>query len=451
MSTRSFSRRDVLKAGGVASAAALAPRVAGASRHMEFATSRRAQELEEAELTFYFGANPQEAATRQLVIDAFMEKYPQIRIKPQVAEGNATQEIQIQFAGGASPDILMAWELDYSGLASRGVYRDLNEFLENDPEFAEVVETDHIPELVGMFNWEGAQYVLPEQFAGVVLYYNTAMFEEAGVEPPLADWTDASWTYDRFLETAQALTIRDGDRVSQYGFVDAWWPSLSAAVIGTGNGGQWFDQYVNPTASTISDPNFTEAVQWYADLVNVHHVAPTHEETQAQAAVEMFTAGRAAMALVGHWMYPAFSDPDLGLSFDVGVLPVGPNGTTPKTDLGSTGLAISSQTEYPEHAWEFVKFSTGPEGQRIIAESGLFVPVLRSLAESDAFLGAHEVIENASVFTTGIENAVELPITPVWNEIAAVWDRETIRILRGEATAEEVHAALEPEITELLS
>ena len=449
MRTGELTRRQILKAAGAAAAAATVAGIGGACRPGPFRVARRAQELEEAELTFYFGANPQEAETRQLIIDAFMEKFPQIKIKPQVAEGNATQEIQVQFAGGASPDILMAWELDYAGLASRGVYRDLNEFIDNDPDYADVVETEHIPELIGMFNWEGAQYVLPEQFAGVVLYYNTAMFEEAGIEPPPADWTDDSWTWDRFLEAAQALTKKDGDRVSQYGFVDAWWPPLSAAVIGTGNGGAWFDQYVNPTASTISDPNFTAAVQWYSDLANVHHVAPTVEETATQAGVEMFMANRAAMALVGHWMYPAFSTTD-GLEFEVGVLPVGPSGTTPKTDLGSTGLAISSQTKYPEHAWEFVKFSTGPEGQQLIAESGLFVPVLRSLAESDAFLGAHDAIQNASVFSTGIENAVELPITPVWNEIAAVWTRETDKVLQGEASAEEVHAMLEEEINKLL-
>ena len=451
MSTRSYSRRHMLKAaGGAAAVAAAAPRAIGARQPVEFQPSRRAQELEPAELTFYFGANPQEADTRQTIIDAFMEQYPQITINPQVAEGNATQELQIQFAGGAGPDIMMAWELDYASLATRGIYRDLNEFIDNDPEFAEVVATDHIPELLSMFSWEGAQYVLPEQFAGVALYYNTAMFEEAGVEPPPADWTDSSWNYDRFLEAAQALTIEDGGRVSQYGFVDAWWPPLSAAVIGTGNGGDWFDQYVNPTASTITDPNFTSAVQWFADLSNVHHVAPTIEETATQAGVDMFMGGRAAMALVGHWMYPAFSTTE-GLAFELGVLPVGPEGTTPKTDLGSTGLSISSSTEYPEHAWEFVKFSTGPEGQRLIAESGLFVPVLRSVGQSEAYTASHAAIENAQVFTEGLEHAVQLPITAAWNEIRDIWVREEDRVLRGEITAEEGHAILEPEINSILS
>jgi multiple sugar transport system substrate-binding protein len=448
------SRRTLLKAG--ASAAALAG--IGAARSSTFAAptvlrggrNAAGQEVEAANLTFYFGANPEEAATRQTVIDAFNEQFPQITIETQVAEGDPLQELQTQFAGGAGPDVMMAWELTYSGLATRNVMLDLTELIAADAAFAEVVATDHEPSLLEMFNWEGKQYVLPEQFAGVLLYYNKAHFAEAGLDVPPADWTDASWTWETFLAAAQALTKRDGDRVTQFGFADAWWFPLSATVIATGNGGNWFDTYVNPTASTITDPKIVEGLQWYADLANVHRVAPNAEEIATQAGPDMFMGGRASMVLVGHWMYPAFSGVD-GLDFDVAVLPVGPQGTTPKTDLGSTGLSISATTDHVDQAWEFVKFSTGPEGQRIIAESGLFVPVLKSVGASESFLGAHSAIENAQVFTAGLQNAIPLPITTAWGEIAAIWDRDLGAVWRGEASAADVTAELEPQINDLLA
>lgn len=408
-----------------------------------------AQDLEEAELRFYFGANPDEAKTRQKIIDAFQEKFPQIKIKPQVAEGDAVQELQIMFAGGDGPDIMMAWELNYSGLAERNIYADLQPYIDADEEYSKVVAEDHEPTLLKMFNYKEQQLVLPEQYAGVVLYYNTDMFEEAGVEPPPADWTDTSWTFDKFLETAKALTKGEGGRVSQFGFTDAWWPPLSSMVIGTCNGGNWFDQYVLPTESTIADPNIMEALQWYADLAYVHGVAPTAEQSQTQAGADLFMANRAAMALVGHWMYPAFSGVD-GLNFDIGVFPVGPNGTTPKSDLGSTGLSMSASTKYPDHVWEFIKFSTGPEGQALIAESGLFVPVLKSVAASDAFLNAHADIQNVNVYTDAMANSVELPISPKWNEISVTWDREVTRVLQGKASAEEVLPPLQDEINKIL-
>lgn len=435
-----LNRRSLLKS----SAAGIAAGLVGS--HLSFAS---AQDLEPAELRFYFGANPDEAKTRQTIIDAFMEKFPQINIKPQIAEGDAVQELQIQFAGGDGPDIMMAWELNYSGLAERGIYRDLTPYIDNDPDYKKVVDQDHEPALLTMFNYKDQQLVLPEQYAGVVLYYNKKHFEEAGVTPPPADWTDTTWTYDKFLETAKALTKEDGGRISQFGFTDAWWPPLSAMVIGTCNGAQWFDQYVLPTKSTISDPKMVEALQWYADLAYKEHVAPTAEQSQTQAGADLFMAGRASMALVGHWMYPAFSGVD-GLDFDIGVFPVGPQGTTPKSDLGSTGLSISSSTKYPDQAWEFIKFSTGPEGQKLIAESGLFVPVLKSVAASDSYKNAHTKIENAHVFTDAMANSVSLPISPKWNEIMTTWEREITGVLQGKATAADVLPKLEGEINKIL-
>lgn len=444
-----FSRRDVLKAGG--GAAALLPLSAAASPGRgPFRAPAQAQELEEAEITFFFGANPAEAETRQKVIDAFMAKFPQIKVNAHIAEGDAIPELQTMIAGGSAPDVMMAWELSYAGLGERGIYADLNTFLQNDPEHFGIVQEDMEPALVQMFQWNGAQYVLPEQYAGVFLYYNKDLFDAAEVAYPSADWNDTSWTYDSFLQAAQALTVGDGDRVSQYGFADGWWPPLSAMVWATSNGGNWYDTYVNPTASTLADPKMVEGVQFYADLVNVHNVAPSSESLLTQGGADMFMGGRAAMCLVGHWFYPAFSEIE-ELNFDVAVFPVGPGGTTPKTDLGSTGLAVSATTEHPEAAWEFVKFSTGPEGQAVIAESGLFIPVLRSVGQSEAFTGAHTKIQNTQVFIDAMEASIPLPITPAWNAVSELWSREVARVIEGKAPASEVLPALDPQINELLA
>lgn len=445
---RAWTRRDLLKAsGGLAAAVPLttlaAPRVGAAT------STPAAQNIEPAELTFFFGANAQEAKTRQKIIDAFNKKFPQITIKPQVAKTDPVQEIQTQFAGGKGPDIMMSWELTYSGLADRNIFADLNDFVKQDAEFQKVVQTDSIPELLDMFKYKDKQYVLPEQYTGVVLFYNKKLFQEAGVKPPPTEWTDKSWTWDAFLAAAKKLTKTSNGRITQFGFADAWWWPLSATVIGTGNGGQWFDRYVDPTKSTITDPKISAGVQWYADLSNAQKVAPTADQAVTQAGGDMFLGSRTAMCLVGHWFYPAFSSQQ-GLDFDVAPLPVGPSGTTPMTNMGGTGLSISSKTKYQKQAWEFVKFSCGPEGQKVIAESGLFVPVLKSVGQSPAFLNSHKAIQNAHVFTDALQHSIQLPISPAWNGISAIWAREEDKVNRGKEKAADAAKTLEPQIDALL-
>ncbi len=452
MNRRPLSRRSFLKSSAVALAGvAAAPLVRPFVSSSALSRPSIAPDLPAAELIFFLGANDQELATRKKIIDAFNVKFPQIKITVDLAGPDPTQKLLTEVAGGAPPDIMMAWELDYSGLAIRNVYADLGTFIAKDADYKANVVPDIVPVLLDMFTWAGKLYVLPEQFAGVVLYYNKKLFDAAGVAYPPSDWKDTSWNYDKFLATATALTKKDADgKVVQYGFADAWWQPLSAAVWAYSNGGNWFDRYVNPTKSTISDPKFSEAVQFYADLANVHHVAPTSDEAATQAGPDMFMGGRAAMALTGHWFYPAFSNTD-GLDFEVAVFPVGPHGTTAKTDTGSTGLAISNVTKYPDQCWEFVKFAAGPEGQRIIAESGLFVPVLQSVGKSDSFLKAHTKIKNASVFIDAVPNSIQLPITPNWAKISDVWARETDAVMRGKATATDADARIEAAVNTILS
>jgi multiple sugar transport system substrate-binding protein len=87
----------------------------------------------------------------------------------------------------------------------------------------------------------------------------------------------------------------------------------------------------------------------------------------------------------------------------------------------------------------------------VIAESGLFVPVLKTQSVNDAFLAAHGAVENAAVFTEGLQHAVPLPISSKWAPVRDAWDRETVKVLQGQAQAADVYPPLEEEMNKLLA
>ena len=60
---------------------------------------------------------------------------------------------------------------------------------------------------------------MPRDYGNQNLFYNVDLFEEAGVEPPPADWEDTEFTFDVFLDMAQQLTKREGNRTTQWGFL----------------------------------------------------------------------------------------------------------------------------------------------------------------------------------------------------------------------------------------
>ena len=439
MAARGLDRRTFLRGAGVVGASVATPALLGGCGRDD-----------DDALTFFFGAQPEEEKVRLRIIEAFRREHPEIRIRTQLAGPDPLQQMLTACAGGRCPDVMMAWELTYSGLAERGVLLDLNEELDKTPAYKTALRQDSSETLYDTFAFDGGQYALPEQFAGVFLYWNKKLFAEAGLEPPPARWEQA-WTFDDFLEAARALTKRDraGD-VVQWGFVDPWQPYLSAGVFGMNNGVEWFSPSVDPKLTNMGDDDFIEGFQFYADLAITHGVAPMPADNQAVSALDRFLRGEAGMALVGHWMYPAFTGA-ADLDFDVAVLPKGPNADIARSDVGTTGLAIAAESPRKEQAWEFVKFATGPAGQAIIAESGLFIPVLTSAANSEGFRKAHTEVRNLEVFTGALQNANNLPVTPAWGKIETLIAREANQVLRGAGSARSFKDGLAADIDDLLS
>lgn len=381
-------------------------------------------------LTFFFAANPEEAAARQRVVDAFQRSHPDIKVRTLLSGGNPLQHMSIYCAGGKCPDVLMAWDLTYAGLAARGVLLDLNTMLAQDKAFAADVKAEGIRSLYDTFTFDGGQYALPEQWSGNFLYYNKKFFAEAGVRPPPGRW-DQPWSFGEFLDAAKALTKRDrSGRVGQWGYVDSWVSFYAAGLFGMNNGVPWCTPRVNPTHLNFDNEAFLEGIQFNADLAHKHRVAPTSSDTQSMSTMDLFTSGRAAMALGGHWRYQTV-DLAKGLDFDVTVLPTGPKGRAARSNIGTTGLAIAASSPRKQQAWEFVKFAAGPVGQAVTAESGLFVPVLRSAITSAGFAEAHSRIDNLQVLTGGPAHSEGMPITPEWSKIVALMDRSFGPVLRG--------------------
>ncbi len=414
-----IGRRTLLRGAGALAAASLAPWAGGCAS-------------DDDALTFFFAANPDERDARLRIVDEFQRRHPDIKVRPVLSGPGVMQQLSTFCAGGKCPDVLMAWDLTYAELAERGVLLDLNTMLAQDRSFAAQLKAESIEALYDTFAYNGGQYALPEQWSGNYLFYNTRLFAGAGVSPPPATW-DNPWGFGEFLDAARALTKKSpSGRVSQWGFVNTFFSYYSAGIFAMNNGVPWSTPRRNPTHFNFGDDAFIQAVQFYADLTNRYRVAPNGSEQQSMSTTDLFSAGKAGIALGGHWRYQTFIRAD-GLDFDVMPLPIGPRRQGPSScsNIGATGLAIAASTRRREQAWEFVKFAAGPVGQSLVGESSLFVPVLRSALTSDGFARAHRNIASLAVLTEGPAHSEGLPITPAWEKVNALMDRNFGPVLRG--------------------
>ncbi len=427
VTSESPSRKDFLGlTAKTAAGAALAG--AGLGALTAHAASRAPQVMRKGSqvtLNYYFGANPAEAKLRQDLFNQFEAANPDIKIVTQLDGTTHLQKFNTEVAGGNPPDLTMSWELDYGAYAKRGVLMDLNQFIKGDSEFQNTVLPQQYKAVLDMFSYGGKLLVLPEQVTDTVLFYNKDHVKAAGLTMPTS-WDDPTWTWDRFLEYATKLTQKSGSRVSRYGYAEMWgWALTACNVIAAANGGDWFSQPVNPKSgsSNLSDPKITQAIQWYADLTNVHGVAPANRSLTSTPGFQLFMTGKVSMGIVGHWFYGAFAGTK-GLNFDVAPVPIGPSGGKhSRTNIGGTGISITAKTKYPEQCWRFVKFWAGLQGQTAIAKSGLWVPALRNIGSSPAYTKSNSALAHATIFTDVLAKGYvhSLPISTAWPEFSVPW------------------------------
>jgi multiple sugar transport system substrate-binding protein len=450
VSRKEFLGTTVKAIAGVAAAGA---GLEGASA-LAASTARRAPEImrkgNPVTLTYYFGANAAEAQVRQRIFNQFMAANPDIKITTQLDGTSHLQKFNTEVAGGNPPDLTMSWELDYSAYAKRGVYLDLHQFINHDSQFQHTVMAQEYPAVLKMFSLGKSLYALPEQVTDTVLFYNKDHMAAAGLKMPTS-WHDKTWTWDKFLHYAQKLTQTSGDRVTRYGYAEMWgWPLTACNVIAAANNGNWFKQPIFPKAgsSNLSNHNIAQAVQWYADLTNVHKVAAPTEALTSQAGFQQFMTGKASMGIVGHWFYSAFSGTK-GLNFDIAPVPIGPGGSShSRTNLGGTGISICSKTKYPEQAWRFVKFWAGLHGQGTIGKTGLWVPALKNIGQSTAYTHSNGAMAHATVFTEVLKDGYvhSLPISPAWPVFSIPWGTTLTDIWQGKKSASGTLADLDKTI-----
>ena len=222
-----------------------------------------------------------------------------------------------------------------------------------------------------------------------VLYYNKAMFDEAGLQYPSADW---SW--DQFRDAAKALTLDKDDD----GTVDQWgmWLYGRYAHIDTWvfrNGGRYLN--ADETAIKIDD-EAASTLQFLSDLIHTDKAAPMPQEMEGVRQQDVFPLGMAAMWVDGSWNIANVREV-AGDSFAWGIaqVPMGPDATkdTAAAYAWADMLSVDANTEHKDVAWAFIQHMVG-EGRTAADFLGGKVPAYRAIAESDTWLESDQQPDN---------------------------------------------------------
>ena len=236
------------------------------------------------------------------------------------------------------------------------------------------IEADFFP-IVSAMKRGDDYYGLPTAVRSLALFYNKALLDEAGVEPPT--------TLDELLAVAEATTKRDGAgnitvegiTMDMAGQDHHWWREDLVRQFG----GVPYDADGNVA---YDDEAGAAALKFYTDLQTEHNVGLVGFMDEGQAA---FRAGMAAMTIDGTFRLGAFA----GNPFEWGVVELPANAEGVKSNYSSyfaNAIGATSEGEELEAAQKFLAYISSPEAMEIWLETVGELPARRDVALTDANL-----------------------------------------------------------------
>ena len=387
------------------------------------------------DVSFMVFGDPAELAAYQSLVDAFGDAQPDVEVElihiPD--QGDYRERLGNDFAAGTPADVVLINYRRFAPFAEAGALEPLGPYLADSDVIA---EEDFYPEAIEPFMYDGELMCIPQNLSSLVVYYNKALFDEAGLEYPADDWT-----WDEFLETARALTNdTDGDGTNDQFGLGTEASIFRVAPFIWQNGGELVDDEANPTTLTIDTPEALEAITFFVELQTVHHVVPNAAEEGSEDSETRFQNGRTAMFLNSRRGVPTYREIS-GFDWDVAALPQGKEAAG---ILHSDAFCMPSVAEDKDAVWAFIEFANSPAGQTILAGSGRTVPSLTAVAESAAFLDPDAKPANSRVFLDTIPVIRRVPVHPGWVDVESTSGEELERAFYGEASVEEaVQAAIE--------
>lgn len=312
----------------------------------------------------------------------YMEENDHVTIQIEAIQNEDLQRTRIPTAlqAGNAPDIFQQWGGgELADQAKAGYLMDLSDMIPED--------IDRLGGAVGPWQYDGATYGIPYQFAVEGVWYRKSLFDQAGI-------TEEPTTLEEFNAVVQQL--KDADIVPVAVGAGDSWPAA-----------HWWYNFALQACSQetiaavgemdFSDPCYITAGENLEEFLATDPFQPQATSTAGQegatSSAGMVANGNAAMELMGQWnffVYQGFTDgsdeENQALIDDLGWFPMPqvPGGQGDPTAAMGGGDGFSCYVDAPAECADFLAFLVSDEIQAGFAEAVGGLPVAPNAADSVA-------------------------------------------------------------------
>jgi sn-glycerol 3-phosphate transport system substrate-binding protein len=266
-------------------------------------------------------------------------------------------------------------------------------------------DLDVVPELGQSGSWVGGGerplVALPFNRSTPIAYVNGDLFDAGGHRPPR--------TWQELREVARALTLREGERTTRYGFSCpiAWW--FWVALVGQAGG-----SVIEPSGEiSLGGGAGVRAIELWQQLALDDRTMrpPAGRDFNAWEATNRdFLAGRAAMIWTSTAFLRYLED---NASFPVRAAPL-PADVRAAVPTGGTHFVVprAAPAELKQAAWEFLRWMMRPEQTIEWSTRTGYMPVTRPAVQRLEQSGYYRDHPNARVTLDQLSVALPWPWSP---------------------------------------
>jgi len=358
-------------------------------------------------IRLWLNANDTPQEVVDYAIAEFNELHPDVTVQLERQQWTGlVEKLTTALSGSDAPDVVEFGNTQAQSFEAAGAVVDLSD------KAAELGGDDFLTSLLEAGTYDGKLYAVPYYAGARVVVYRKDLLEAAGIEVPT--------TLDEFLAAGAALKEANASTPNFSGIYlpgKNWYAVLSylwdkGGDIAVQEDGEWVGQ--------LDSPESIAGLEYFKQVFDEANAAPADSDDAQDFTA--FCNGEVGMMQAPGWkpgqiIDPVDGCPEMEPNIGVFALPGTEAGTTAPVFLGGSVLAIPTNSEHQELAYDLLKILSSAGYQERMAQAGL-IPALKSelatVSGSDAAVAQAKAAENSRFVPTsenwsGVEAANVLP------------------------------------------
>ena len=380
----------------------------------------------------------------QALVDAYKEVAPNVTIE--MVDLGSTDYMTVlatELSGSGSDfDVVTIKDVPgYATLVQKNAILPLDDYIT-----ADGVDLSLYSGVTDQVTVDGKLYELPFRNDFWVLYYNKDLFDAKNVAYPTNDMT-----FEEYDELARKMTDTTfGSQV--YGAHYHTWRS-AVQLFGVLDG-----------EHSILDGKYEFFKPYYEMVLNQEKDGVTRKYTDLKTEglhySAAFSGGDVAMMNMGSWFIATMLtnlqngeyDADLCGNWGIVKYPHA-EGVEAGSTLGTiTGLSVTTASDTPDEAWKFVKWVSGTEGAKVMAQTGNFPAIMTSEAKDIITSLEGFPQDDNSKDALEVSNLyLEVPYAENVSEINSILDSIHGSIMTGEVSIDDGIQKMNTEVQAILN